>query len=427
MTLDRRTFLGTSIAAGAAVASLQRSAWAGGEDRVRVGLVGCGGRGTGAIFNAVAASPDVEVTALADLFPDRLNACRTHLDQLGDRVRLDESACHVGWDAYQSLCARPDVDLVVLATPPHFRPMMLTEAIAGGKHVFMEKPVAVCPAGVRAVMAAGDDAAEKGLSIVAGTQRRHESCYLDAMRRIRDGDIGDVVAARCYWNQGGLWNRGRQDGWSDMEWQLRNWLYFTWLSGDHIVEQHVHNLDVVNWAMGSHPVSCIGMGGRQSRTQPEYGHCFDHFAIDYEYPGGVHALSMCRQADGSSGKVGEVIQGTKGRAVTSSGQARFEGGPTWTFGGENPNPYVAEHQNLQASIRGDGPYLNEARRIAASTLTAIMGRMSAYSGRELTWEEALTSPLDLTPPAYTFSAMHVPAVAVPGRTSPHDGLWMETV
>ncbi|MDP7029505.1 MAG: Gfo/Idh/MocA family oxidoreductase [Phycisphaerales bacterium] len=427
MTLDRRSFLGTSIAAGAAVSALPRSVWAAGEDRLRVGLVGCGGRGTGALFNAAAASPEVEVTALADVFPDRLAQCRSHLEQLGERVRVGDDACHVGWDAGRALCSRPDVDVVILATPPHFRPAMLADAIGAGKHVFMEKPVAVCPAGVRTVIAAGDLANRSGLSIVSGTQRRHEACYLEAMRRIRDGDIGDVVAARCYWNQGGLWNRGRKDGWSDMEWQLRNWLYFTWLSGDHIVEQHVHNLDAVNWAMGSHPIKCTGMGGRQSRTQPEYGHCFDHFAVDYEYPGGVHAMSMCRQADGSSGRVGEVIQGTEGRAVTTSGRAKFEGGRNWAFEGENPNPYVAEHRDLHASIRGDGPYLNEARRIAESTLTAIMGRMSAYSGRELTWDEVLASPLDMTPPEYAFTSMQTPAIPVPGRTDPHDALWMETL
>ena len=208
-----------------------------------------------------------------------------------------------------------------------------------------------------------------------------------------------------------------------MEWQLRNWLYFTWLSGDHIVEQHVHNIDAINWALGGHPVRCVGMGGRQSRTQPEYGHCFDHFAIDYEYPGGIHALSMCRQADGASGRVMEVIQGTQGRAITSSGQARFEGGRSWAFEGTNPNPYVQEHINLHASIRGDGPRLNESRQIAESTLTAIMGRMSAYSGQEITWEEALHSDLNLTPSAYAFGPLATPSIPIPGHTNPHDTLW----
>jgi predicted dehydrogenase len=423
--MDRRLFLSTSIAGTAAASMLSRATWAAGTDRLRVGLVGCGGRGTGALFNATSASPDVEVAAIADLFPDRLASCRGHLEQLGDRVALTDEDCYVGWDAYKKLMARPDIDIVILATPPHFRPMMFAEAIANDKHVFMEKPVAVDPAGVRIVMAAGDVADQRGLSVVAGTQRRHEACYLDMMRRIRDGEIGEPVAARCYWNQGGLWNRGRNDDWSDMEWQLRNWLYFTWLSGDHITEQHVHNLDAVNWALGSHPIRCMGMGGRQSRTQPEYGHCFDHFAIDYEYPGGVHALSMARQADGSASRVEEVIQGTKGRSVSTSGQTRFEGGRNWSFTAENPNPYVQEHRNLHASIRGEQARLNEARRIAESTLTAIMGRMSAYSGRELTWDEVLNSNMDLSPPSYSFTTLDVPAIPVPGRTDPHDSLWMK--
>jgi len=272
-------------------------------------------------------------------------------------------------------------------------------------------------------MAAGDAADSKGLSIVSGTQRRHEACYLDAMRRIREGEIGDPVAAYCYWNQGGLWNRGRDEAWSDMEWQLRNWLYFTWLSGDHIVEQHVHNLDAVNWALGGHPIRCTGLGGRQSRVQPAYGHGYDHFAIDYEYPGGIHATSMCRQIDGSSGRVEEIIQGTRGRAVMSSGRARFEGGPTWTFSGENPNPYVQEHKDLQASIRGEIPRINEARRIAESTLTAIMGRMSTYSGRTLSWDDVLHSDLDLSPPSYAFGPLATPQVAIPGRSEPGETLW----
>ncbi|MDP7070093.1 MAG: Gfo/Idh/MocA family oxidoreductase [Phycisphaerales bacterium] len=403
---------------------LQRAAWAAGVDRLTVGLVGCGGRGTGALFNAIEASAEAQVGALADLFPDRLSNCRTHLEQLGERVIATDADCYTGWDAYRRLLSRPDIDIVVLATPPHFRPMMVAEAVRQNKHVFMEKPVAVDPAGVRLVMAAADVADKKQLSIVAGTQRRHETCYLDAVQRIRDGAIGEPVAARCYWNQGGLWNHGREDHWSDMEWQLRNWLYFTWLSGDHITEQHVHNLDAVNWILGGHPVRCMGMGGRQSRTSKAYGHCFDHFAVDYEYPGGIHATSMCRQTDGASGRVEEVVQGTLGRAVLSSGRARFEGGPSWTFSTENVNPYVQEHRNLHASIRGEVPRLNEARRIAESTLTAIMGRMSAYSGKAISWDEAMNSSLDLTPPAYVFGDLEVPAVPIPGHHSPHDSLWM---
>ncbi len=421
--MDRRSFIGSSIAGTAAAAVLQRAAWAAGVDQLNVGVIGCGGRGTGALFNAAEASPEVRITALADLFPDRLARCRAYLKELGDRVTISDDDCYTGWNAYRELLSRPDIDLVILATPPHFRPTMAAEAVRQNTHVFMEKPVAVDPTGVRLVMAAGDIADQKGLSIVAGAQRRHETCYLEAMKRIRDGEIGDPIAARCYWNQGGLWNHARRDEWSDMEWQLRNWLYFTWLSGDHITEQHVHNLDAINWALGHHPVKCTGMGGRQSRTAPEYGHCFDHFAIDYEYPGGIHMMSMCRQADGAAGRVEEVVQGTRGRAVLSSGRARFEGGPTWTFSADNPNPYVQEHRALHASIRGESPRLNEARRIAESTLTAIMGRISAYSGKEITWDAALHSELDLTPPAYALAELDVPSVAIPGHTGPNDTLW----
>lgn len=421
--MNRRTFIGTSLAGVSTASLVGRASFAAGEDRMRVGLIGCGGRGTGAAFNAATASPEIEVAALADLFPDRLASSRRHLAKIEDRLTVTDDDCYVGWDAYQRLLGRSDIDLVILATPPHFRPIHFEEAVMQGKHVFMEKPVAVDPAGVRQVIAAAKAADAKELSVVAGTQRRHEACYLEAMRRICEGEIGDPIAARCYWNQGGLWNNARKPDWSDMEWQLRNWLYFTWLSGDHITEQHVHNIDAVNWALGSHPIKCMGMGGRQSRTEPEYGHAYDHFAIDYEYPGGVHAMSMARQTDGGAGRVGEVIQGTNGRCLISSGQARLEGGSNWTFEGENPNPYVVEHRDLHASIRGETPRLNEGIRIAESTLTAIMGRMSAYSGKELTWDEALTSPLDMRPPAYAFMSLPVPTVPIPGRTSPHDTLW----
>ncbi|MDP6478672.1 MAG: Gfo/Idh/MocA family oxidoreductase [Phycisphaerales bacterium] len=423
MNMDRRHFIGTSIAGIGATSLLGSASFVAGEDRMRLGLIGCGGRGTGAAFNAASASPEIEIAAMADLFPDRLSGSRGHLAELGNRVSVSDEDCYVGWDAYERLLQRPDIDVVILATPPHFRPIHLEEAVKQGKHVFMEKPVAVDPAGVRKVIAAAKEADTKNLSIVAGTQRRHEACYLETMRRIRDGEIGEPIAARCYWNQGGLWNHARKPDWSDMEWQLRNWLYFTWLSGDHITEQHVHNIDATNWALSGHPIRCMGMGGRQSRTQPQYGHGYDHFAIDYEYPGGVHALSMARQADGSANRVEEVIQGTTGRSLTSSGRAQIEGGSNWTFEGENPNPYVVEHQDLHASIRGEVPRLNEGERIAESTLTAIMGRMSAYSGKELSWDDALNSPLDMRPPAYAFMSLPTPVVSIPGRTSPHDTLW----
>ncbi|MCH2138091.1 MAG: Gfo/Idh/MocA family oxidoreductase [Phycisphaerales bacterium] len=426
--LDRRTVL-KSTAAGTAVAALgglSTAAFASGRQTIRVGLVGCGGRGTGAAANTLDASPDTTLVAMADVFSDRLEGSKGHLTQRGDRVTVTQDDCYVGFDAYKQLIARDDIDMVILATPPHFRPIHCEAAVAAGKHVFMEKPVAVDPAGVRKVMAAGKLADEKGLSIVSGTQRRHEACYLDCMDRIQNGEIGEIVGGQCYWNMGGLWSHAPREEWTDTEWQLRNWLYFAWLSGDHIVEQHIHNIDVMNWAMGSHPDRVTAMGGRQSRIDPTYGHIFDHFACDFTYPDGRQAMSMCRQAVGASGKVEEHIQGTKGRAITHSGGTRFEGGVDWQYDKANPNPYVQEHKNLLASIRGETQRLNEAQRVAESTMTAIMGRMSAYSGKDLTWDETLNADLDMTPDEYAFVTLATPRIARPGSTKFDDELWGTT-
>jgi predicted dehydrogenase len=417
--VNRRDFMKTSAAtavgtAAAAQLAVAARAYAAGSDSIRVGLIGCGGRGTGAAHNALEASPRTRLVAMADVFRDRLEDSRRRLSSFGDRADVGDDRCAVGFDAYQDVVGG-DVDLVILATPPHFRPLHFEAAIKAGKHVFMEKPVAVDPAGIRAVLAAADEADARGLCVVAGTQRRHEASYLAAMRQIHDGAIGSVVAARCYWNMGGLWMKEPRPEWTDMEWQLRNWLYFTWLSGDHIVEQHVHNLDVVNWAVGTHPIRAQGMGGRQVRTGPSYGHIFDHFAIEFEYPDNVFLMSMCRQIDDTWGRVAEAIHGTDGVCTSSPGFAVIEGNSPWRFEGENPNPYVQEHRDLVAAITA-GPHLNEARTVAESTLSAIMGRMAAYTGKEVTWEQALNSKMDLSPPAYAFGPMPVPPVAMPGRT-----------
>ncbi|MFG0330186.1 MAG: Gfo/Idh/MocA family protein [Phycisphaerales bacterium] len=422
-SVTRRDFVKTGAAAaaafpflGGAAAWAARTARAGGSDTVRLGLIGCGGRGTGAAWNAMEASSNARLVAMADVFQDRLDGSRSHLKQLGERGAVKDDQCYVGFDAYQQLIDHGEVDLVLLATPPHFRPIHFDAAIKGGKHVFMEKPVAVDPWGVRTVIAAGESADEQGLSVVTGTQRRHERSYLTAMEQLADGVIGEVTSARCYWNQGGLWMHPRQDAWTDMEWQLRNWLYFTWLSGDHIVEQHIHNLDVVNWAMGDHPESCLGMGGRQVRTDPAYGHIFDHFAIEYRYPGDRWAQSMCRQTEGCATRVEEILTGTRGEMRLRPGAAEATGAHSWRFEGENPNPYVEEHRHLFESLRGEGPRLNEAKQVAESTLTAIMGRMSAYTGQEVTWDQALHSDLELAPNAYAFGDLPTPEVAVPGKT-----------
>ncbi len=407
---SRRAFLKTSAAAATLIAT-RGLAHAQGSDRIRVGLIGCGSRGTGAAANCAEAAQGIEIHALGDVFAERVQAARQNLEFLGEALQAPDERCFTGFDAFQKVLAC-DVDLVILTTPPHFRPQHLRAAIEAGKHVFMEKPVAVDPAGVRSVIASSQMAAEKGLAIVAGTQRRHEASYLEAMKRIHDGAIGEIVGGDCHWNQGGLWVVQRQPEWSDMEWQLRNWLYFTWASGDHIVEQHVHNIDVMNWALRATPLRAVGMGGRQVRTGPEYGHIFDHFAIEFEYPGGVWITSTCRQIDNCAGNVSENLVGTRGRSDPSGS---ISGESPWRYEGQSPNPYTQEHVDLIASIRAGTP-LNEGKTIADSTLTAIMGRMSAYTGKEVTWEQALASRLDLTPPHYELKELPVTEVAMPGRT-----------
>ncbi len=417
--VTRREFMRASAAATLGTIAAERleparAAHAAGSDGLRVGVIGCGGRGTGGAANALDAAHGSRIVALADVFRDRIDECRAHLAPYGERADVAAGRCYTGFDAYQELLDS-GVDCVILATPPHFRPAHLEAAVGAGCHVFMEKPAAVDPAGVRRVLAAADTADRKGLSIVAGTQRRHQASYLAAMERLRAGAIGPVVSARCAWNQGGLWMKGPRPEWSSMEWQVRNWLYFTWLSGDHIVEQHVHNLDVVNWALGSHPLRALGMGGRQVRTHSDYGNVFDHFAVEYEYPGGVFVSSMCRQIDGCAPRVEESFHGALGSMVTRHGHAAIEGAQPWSFQGAADDPYLQEHVDLVRSIT-EGPRLNEARSVADSTLTAIMGRMSAYTGQPVSWEQALGSALDLSPPAYEWSDLPVAPVAVPGRT-----------
>jgi len=415
--VSRRSFLKTSAAASLAAATFDTSRiFAAGSDKIRVGLIGCGGRGSGAAKDCVKSSENVEIVAMGDVFENRLNSSLAKLSmEIDDKVSVTRDSCFVGFDAYEKVIAA-DVDLVILATPPHFRPMHLKAAIQAGKHVFMEKPVAVDPVGVRSVIKSSELAEHKRLGIVAGTQRRHQDHYLQVMKRIHEGEIGEIVAAQCYWNQDGLWVKKPRPDWSDMEWQCRNWLYFTWLSGDHICEQHVHNIDVVNWAIGAHPVQAMGMGGREVRTAPEYGNIFDHFSVEYEYPGGVRVLSMCRQIDGTSTRVAERIVGTKGVADTNGSTASIEGQNPFNYEGKSPNPYIQEHADLIASIRKGRP-LNEGRRIAESTMTAIIGRMSAYTGRALKWDWAMNaSKLDLSPEKYEFGDLPVRPVAVPGKT-----------
>jgi len=413
--LTRRDFIKTTAAASLAAAIPGNlGLFAQGSDAIRVGVIGCGGRGTGAAIDCLNSSPGVEIVALGDLVPDRVESSFKQLmEKFPSRVRVPANRRFTGFDNYQKVCAVPEVNLIVTAAPPGFRPIHLKASIDAGKHVFMEKPVAVDPVGVRSVIASSEAAAKKGLAIVAGTQRRHQKKYLELMRRIKDGQIGDIVGAQCYWNQGDLWVKLREPGMSEIEWQCRNWLYFSWTSGDHIVEQHVHNIDVVNWALGTLPKNIVAMGGREVRKAPEYGNIFDHFAVEFEYGNGVRVASYCRQTDGCAERVEERIVGTKGVAF---GYGEIKGEKPWKFEGDEANPYVVEHADLIASIRAGKP-LNEGRRIAESTMCAIAGRMSAYTGRAISWDWVMNaSKLDLSPAKYEFGPNPVDPVAVPGKT-----------
>jgi predicted dehydrogenase len=420
---SRRTFVKATGLAAAGIAlprglsAMARSGTS--AEALRVGVIGCGGRGSGAARDCMrAGGEDIVLVAMGDLFPDRLERARANLAKVASedamvakQFKVAPEMCFSGFDAYQRVLAT-DIDLVILATPPGFRPVHLAAAVAAGKHIFMEKPVAVDAAGVRSIIASAAAAKAKNLAIVAGTQRRHDPAYVDVMKRVHDGAIGDLTGGQVYWNQGGLWNAAREAGWTDVEWQVRNWLYFTWSSGDHIVEQHIHNIDVANWALNAHPVRAVGVGGRQWRTGAEYGHIFDHFSVDFEYPNGVHIMSMCRQIDGTANHVGERFNGTSGTTDPSSS---ITGKATYTWSGQRKNPYVEEHVDLIASIKAGTP-LNEGRQVAESTLSAIMGREAAYTGQAIVWDELLNATQDLTPPISGFGSLVVPPVPMPGKT-----------
>jgi myo-inositol 2-dehydrogenase / D-chiro-inositol 1-dehydrogenase len=413
-TESRRRFLSAGAASSAALGFGIAPArlFSGGNETLRVGLCGCGGRGTGAAFNILEADPATKIVAMADLFPDRLASSLKNLQQRGDRVEVPAERQFTGFDAFKQL-VQQDLDICIFATPPAFRAEHVHAAVSAGKHVFSEKPVAVDPVTVRRFLDAARIAQDKGLAIVAGTQRRHQKSYLETMKRIQDGEIGEIVAAQCYWNQGALWSHPREKFPNDTEWQLRNWLYFAWLSGDHIVEQHIHNIDVVNWAIGAMPVKATALGGRQSRTDARFGHIFDHFAVEFEYPGGVRVQSLCRQQQGTDGRVEERLVGTEG--VSMAGQW-IKGRSKWRHRKRGDrNPYVQEHVDLIASIRAGTP-LNEGKQVAESTLCAIMGRMAAYTGKVVTWDFAMQSQLDIVPKNLEFGDLPVPPVAIPGKT-----------
>ena len=407
---SRRTFLKTSTVAAAGAGLLGAfsnlpGAFAGGDDAIKIGLIGCGGRGTGAALQALKTKGAVKLVAMGDAFADRLDGCLSNLkNELSgqpDRVAVDNDHKFVGFDAYQKVL-NAGVDLVILATPPGFRPIHFEAAVKAGKHVFMEKPVAVDGAGVRQVLAAVEESKKKNLGVGVGLQRHHQFPYLETIKRLQDGAIGDIHTARVYWNMGELWVRPRQSNQTEMEYQLRNWYYFNWLCGDHIVEQHIHNLDVINWLKGAYPVKAHGMGGRQVRTGKEFGEIFDHHAVEFEYADGTRMFSQCRQMPGCWSSVSEHVTGTKGHADISGHQIK-SGDTTWTYKGERPDPYQQEHDDLFASIRAGKP-LNEGENGALSSLTAILGRIATYSGKEVTADAVKNSNISLMPKDFDFKA-----------------------
>jgi len=419
--LSRRDFMKTSAAVSlTALGAGASRVFAAGSDTIRVGLIGCGGRGRYDSTNCVNSSQNVHLVAMADLLKDRLGESFQKLQQrLGEKFKVTQGDCYTGFDAYKKLLARDDVDMVILTETPHFRHQHLRAALEAGKHVFMEKPVAVDPAGVRSVIESADLADKKNLKIVTGTQMRRIAHLVAAMKRIHNGAIGDIHTGHCIRIGDGLMNWGikkRKPAWSDMEWQIRRWLFVTWLSGDFIVEQHIHNLDVINWALGSHPVRCIGTGGRQVRTGPLYGNVFDHFAVEYEYPNGARIQYMGTQIDGCSDRNDQGLAGTKGTVELDFANAVIKGQNPWRYDGPSPSPVIKQHADHIAAIRQD-KHLNEARRVAESTLTAIMGRMSAYTGRALKWDWVMNaSKLDFTRPSYEFGEAPDLKVAMPGKT-----------
>ena len=430
----RRNFLqssGAALGAGLLAGSpgIASGAFADGGETIRIGLIGCGGRGTGAAAQALATEGPVQLVAMADAFPDQLERSLKRItSSVGtkkERVAVTPERQFTGFDAYKQLIAS-DVDLVIMATPPGFRPTHFAAAIEAGKHVFCEKPVATDAPGIRQVLAATELAKKKDLAVGVGLQRHHQYSYLETIKRLKDGAIGDIVSMRCYWNSGGVWDprRTRKQCPDEMEYQLRNWYYYNWLCGDHIVEQHIHNLDVCNWLMDGYPVIARGMGGRQVRTDKKYGDIFDHFAVQYEYADGTPMFSQCRHIRNCWNSVSEHAHGSKGHANITGGSLQ-SGETKWRYGGRKNNPFQTEHDDLFAAIRaGKAGSYNEGERGAYSTLTAILGRMAVYGGKPVTWDKALHSTISLVPKEVSFTANPptmpdehgVYAIPVPGVT-----------
>jgi predicted dehydrogenase len=387
---------------------------------LKAGLVGCGGRGTGAAKNFLNAGPNLQITMLVDLFSDRLDSCRKEIKEKTGQEIADDG-CLLGFEEYKKVM-ESDVDIIILATPPHFRPEHFAAAVEARKHIFMEKPVAVDPVGARSIITSSKKAEALGLVVGTGTQRRHQRDYVATYKQIYEGAIGNILSANCYWNGSQLWYREPRKEWSEMEYMIRDWVNWSWLSGDHIVEQHVHNIDVINWFTGLQPKNALGFGARQRRVT---GDQYDFFSIDFVYENEIHVHSMCRQINGCTNSVSEYVRGTEGYSNCKNTIYNLDGSIKWAYEypkdkDGNPtdsvkiSPYDQEHIDLVTAIRENKPY-QEAENTAISTLAAIMGRLSAYTGKETTWEEMLGSDLKLGPKEYKMGPVDVDKeVPVPG-------------
>ena len=413
-SIDRRKFLQRSSVVGAGVMAstlpVAARAHIAGEDAIKIALVGCGGRGRGAAVQALSTDQNVKLVAMAEAFKDRLDEAYTTIkNELenreidSSRLAVSDDAKFVGFDAYEKAIEMADV--VILTTPPGFRPIHFDAAIKAGKHVFMEKPVATDAPGIRKILETAKIAKEKKLNVVVGLQRHYQTVYREWIDRIHGGVIGDITSGSVYWNGGGVWVRPRKPDMTEMEYQMRNWYYFTWLCGDHIVEQHIHNIDVANWALNSYPVKAQGMGGRQVRTGKEYGEIFDHHFVEFEYANGAVISSQCRHIKGCMNRVSESFLGSNGSAPKPGLLKTAKGYKIWEHRGkDDPNPYQVEHDELFAAIaKGDYKYA-DAENGAMSTMSSILGRMATYSGQIITMEDALASEVSIMPTTYSWDA-----------------------
>ena len=420
----RRSFMKSTgaLAAGGvalnAVSAQAASVHSGVDETLRVGLVGCGGRGAAATINALSADPNTKLVAVGDAFLDRAKGCLARLqknEKHGAQVEVDADHVFDGFDNFKKVI--DSCDVVILTTPPHFRPEHFAYAIQQGKHCFVEKPVAVDAPGIRSVMETSRLAKEKNLAVVSGLCWRYDLGVRATMQQIlEEKAIGDIIAIESSYNAGTLWHRGDKPDWSRMEYQVRNWLYYTWLSGDHILEQAVHSLDKTAWLLGDiQPTKAMAMGGRQQRTDPKWGHIYDHFSVFFEYPTGQNVYFTCRQQDKTTAHVDEKVLGTNGQAQVLRHRVTSNDGTKWRYRGPKPSMYNVEHQELFKSIREGNP-INNGHYMCNSTMLGIMGRMAAYTGKTLTWDQCLNSTERLGPTEYTWGDVPEPKVAIPGKT-----------